>query len=243
MPAFDALVVSCEHGGNRVPARYAALFRNARAVLASHRGWDPGALALARRLAHGSGAPLHAARVTRLLVDLNRSLGHPRVFSEFTAPLPAGEKQRIVARHYQPHRRAVAEAVARRVRAGRRTLHLAVHSFTPFHAGGSRRTDVALLYDPGRRRERALCARWRALLLGSAPQLRLRRNHPYRGRDDGLTTALRRRFGPRLYVGIELEVNQRHLVPGARLRPLIVRALAASLRELPGGPGARAGSG
>jgi hypothetical protein len=36
----------------------------------------------------------------------------------------------------------------------------------------------------------------------------LRRNYPYRGQSDGLTTALRRQFGAR-YLGIELEINQR----------------------------------
>ena len=44
------LLLTCEHGGNRIPPEYRALFRGATAALASHRGWDPGALALARRL-------------------------------------------------------------------------------------------------------------------------------------------------------------------------------------------------
>jgi hypothetical protein len=37
------LLVSCEHGGNRVPARYVALFEGAADVLATHRGYDLGA--------------------------------------------------------------------------------------------------------------------------------------------------------------------------------------------------------
>jgi hypothetical protein len=41
-----------------------------------------------------------------------------------------------------------------------------------------------------------------------APELRLRRNYPYRGRGDGLTAALRRRHPDAAYMGIELEVNQ-----------------------------------
>ena len=39
-------------------------------------------------------------------------------------------------------------------------------------------------------------------------ELRVRRNYPYAGKGDGLTSYLRRRFPPGAYVGIELEVNQ-----------------------------------
>jgi hypothetical protein len=57
-----------------------------------------------------------------------------------------------------------------------------------------------------------LCARWVATLRRRAPQLRVRRNYPYLGRADGLTTYLRRRFPAGAYIGVELEVNQRHLL-------------------------------
>ena len=45
------LLVTCEHGGNRVPKEYRRLFAGWEPVLASHRGYDPGALTLARELA------------------------------------------------------------------------------------------------------------------------------------------------------------------------------------------------
>jgi len=44
-------LITCEHGGNRIPARYRPLFACHGALLASHRGYDPGALALARDFA------------------------------------------------------------------------------------------------------------------------------------------------------------------------------------------------
>jgi len=40
----DRLVLTCEHGGNRVPAAYRALFEGAEALLATHAGYDIGAL-------------------------------------------------------------------------------------------------------------------------------------------------------------------------------------------------------
>ncbi|HVJ30087.1 MAG TPA: N-formylglutamate amidohydrolase, partial [Gammaproteobacteria bacterium] len=41
--------------------------------------------------------------------------------------------------------------------------------------------------------------------------LTLRRNYPYRGVSDALVTHLRRRYGGRGYVGMELELNQKHV--------------------------------
>ncbi|MBE0617753.1 MAG: N-formylglutamate amidohydrolase, partial [Proteobacteria bacterium] len=104
MPEERLLICSCEHGGNRVPAQYRALFTGAEEVLESHRGWDVGALTLAEDLARRFGAPLCAARVTRLLVELNRSPGHPRVFSEFSRGLDSDERQRVLDGYYFPHR-------------------------------------------------------------------------------------------------------------------------------------------
>ena len=60
-------------------------------------------------------------------------------------------------------------------------------------------------------------------------RLRVRRNYPYRGYADGLTTHLRRRHRGRCYLGIEIEVNQKHVLGGARewrmLREVLVRSL------------------
>jgi hypothetical protein len=38
------------------------------------------------------------------LVDLNRSLGHPRLYGEATRRAPAAVRREIVARHYFPYR-------------------------------------------------------------------------------------------------------------------------------------------
>jgi predicted N-formylglutamate amidohydrolase len=172
-----------------------------------------------------------ATRVTRLLADPNRSRHHPRVFSEFTRVLPAVERDRILAQHWAPHRARVEAEVVRGLGAGRRVLHVAVHSFTPVLEGVARATDVGLLYDPARRAERRLCTRWQELLRSEAPDLRVRRNHPYRGTADGLTTALRRRFGPR-YLGIELEVSQKVLVDAPLAAARVGTRLIATLARL-----------
>lgn len=217
------LLLTCEHGGNRIPREVAPLFRSARRELASHRGWDPGALDVARHLARRFGLSLLAVTWSRLLVEPNRSPANPRIWSAYTKGLGAAARERILARYWWPHRRAVESAVRSRVARGYRVVHVAVHSFTPELGGERRNTDLGLLYDSRRAGEAALCARWREILLDLDPTLRVRRNYPYRGAADGLPTWLRRRFADRRYAGVELELNQ------ALLRERGCRAVAALL--------------
>jgi hypothetical protein len=70
---------------------------------------------------------------------------------------------------------------------------------------------------------------WYAALREAAPSLVLRQNYPYRGVSDSLVTHLRRRYGGRAYVGMELEINQKHVgTPDWRA---LVRVLGATLEE------------
>ena len=224
------LLLTCEHAVNAVPRSFSGLFARDARVLRGHRAFDIGALAVARHLARTLRAPLFAGAVSRLLVDLNRSLHHPHVHSEFVAGLEAPQLLAIVERYYLPHRQEVERHVATRVRQGVCVVHVAVHSFAPAIAGEARNADLGLLYDPARRRERDLCCSWKAVLNEEA-DLRVRFNYPYRGKADGLTTALRRRFGARSYAGIELEMNQRRVQTPAD-RAALAGAIARSLRRL-----------
>ena len=227
------LVITCEHGDREVPRAYAALFSGRDSLLATHRGWDAGALELGRELAAAFGAPLYAATTTRLLVDLNRSIGHRQLFSEITRPLSPARRLEIVDRHYRPHRLAIESEIARRIASGRRVIHVASHSFTPTLDGTPRQADVAWLYDPRRHGEVVFAQAWLRALAKLAPELRLRRNYPYQGRADGLTASLRKHHPDAAYVGIELEVNQRFVNQrGAawdRLRTMLVDSLKLAL--------------
>ncbi len=202
------LVISCEHAGNQVPPRYRARFRGHAAVLKSHRGWDPGALDLARAIAFACNAPLLANLTSRLVVEPNRSIGHPQLFSEFTRDLDPAEQFRLLAMFYHPHRRAVEVAVRRAMRRRGRVLHVGVHTFTPVLNGKRRNAEVGILYHPRRRFEADAADALAQELRARAPKLRVRRNYPYRGWTDGLTSTLRGWFPAASYAGIELEVNQ-----------------------------------
>jgi predicted N-formylglutamate amidohydrolase len=225
------LVFTCEHATDAVPDPWRARFDTpeGRAALGTHRAYDAGALLLARDLAERFGAPLFAGEVSRLLVDLNRSQGHPRLVSDL-ARLHDREWPVVTERFWTPYRDAVTHAIRERVERGRSVLHVSVHSFTPVLDGKVRPTDVGLLYDPARESERARCARWkRALARRGAWAVHL--NRPYKGVSDGFTTALRTVFPDAAYAGVELEVNQRFVGPGGGFEPALAEAIARSLAD------------
>ncbi len=228
---MDGFVISCEHGGNHVPTPYRELFTGRQALLDSHRGYDAGALVMAKQLATSFRAPLVASTVSRLVIDLNRSIGHRGLFSEATRHAPAETRARIVEQHYLPYREQVEALVGQAVSRGTRMIHISSHSFTPELDGTVRTADVGLLYDPGRLGEAQLCARWKAALATSMPHLRVRRNYPYAGKADGLTAHLRRRYAPGDYIGVELEVNQALVFAAGRRWSTSRRALVDSLHR------------
>ncbi|WMJ09198.1 N-formylglutamate amidohydrolase [Nitrosomonas sp. sh817] len=226
------VIVSCEHGGNRISPAYQSFFQGHEALLASHRGYDPGALLMAKAIARQFGAPLFAATTSRLLIDLNRSVGHPQLFSEITRNLPATAKQQILARYYRPYRERVETAIADAIQQGRRVFHLSSHSFTPQLHGKVRKADIGLLYDPASEWELSLCRRWQRSLRQELPGLTIRRNYPYTGTADGFTAYLRHRFASDRYAGIELEVNQKYFLDDRRKWRSLRRIIAATLSKI-----------
>ncbi len=227
------IVITCEHGGNRIPLAYRTLFAQHTDLLQSHRGFDFGALVMAQSLAAAFGAPLLASTVSRLLVDLNRSIGHPHLHFEPVRTLPDAALKVILARHYQPYRSQAEQLVSDAIASHGRVIHLSSHSFTPVFEGEQRNADIGLLYDPARSGEKALCARWKEAFKTLAPELSVRRNYPYAGRNDGLTAHLRKRHPPEQYIGIELELNQKLIGRTengwAVLRELVIDSLGTIL--------------
>ncbi len=226
------LVLTCEHADHRIPRAYASLFAGAGDVVRSHRGWDPGALSLARLMARRLEQPLLVTHWCRLLVEANRSPTNHRIWSRYTKGLPVEEREKILARYWRPHRQEVERAVAAALERGERVVHVAVHSFTPVMDGVVRNADVGLLFDSRRKHESAFARRWAAILRSRDPALRVRFNYPYLGRADGLTTALRNHHPASRYLGFELEVNQaRSTAPDwRRLGGVFAASLAEALR-------------
>lgn len=225
------LFISCEHGGNRVPEAYRELFRGQEQPLASHRGYDPGALGLARRLAKDLHAPSETAEITRLLIDLNRSQASTVLFSAVSRGLSRAEKEQLLGCYYHPYRNAVRRRIAALIADGAQVVHLSVHSFTPVLDAKVRFVDLGLLYDPARKQEKRFCQHWQQNLRERRPEWRVRCNAPYRGRSDGLVRTLRGHFEPQDYLGLELEVNQALLEGRKNFPGQVQNILLESLRD------------
>lgn len=230
-----SFVISCEHAGNHVPRRYASVFAGRSAVLSTHEGYDLGVRAIARGLAARLKTPCWEQRLTRLLIDCNRSEHHPSLFSRFSKDLPQELQQELLST-YREHRGHVSSAVEEGMQRGATVVHVAVHSFTPSLHGEVRNADIGLLYDPQRSGEKQLAQAWLPLLAGTGEAPRVRRNYPYRGRADGLTTALRRLY-PSRYVAFEVEFNQALLAsnPARWVAPLHGTLTAACKTVFPAG--------
>lgn len=236
-------LITCEHGGKRIPAGYRDCFKEQATRLQSHHGYDAGALRLARDMAQHLNAPLIYSTTSRLLVDLNRSRRHPRLHAPAIRQLPAARRQQILERHYLPFRAQAQSVIADAIASGRQVIHISSHSFTPLLEGQVRNADIGLLYDPSRSAELALCRHWQARLRARQAGLRVRRNYPYRGISDGFTAYLRRCFAADHYIGIELEINQSIVHAGgktwralrATLIDTLIEAVAATAAATPNG--------
>lgn len=202
-------ILTCEHAGNKIPDEYQFLFDGADEVLKSHRGWDPGAFELAQELAENSGIELISYPFTRLFIEPNRSLGHPKLFSEFTRELSKAKKQEIINQFYLPYRNGVMDTIKKNTSKGKTTIHIGIHTFTPVLDEKTRDFEIGFLYDPKRDSERDLCQKWKSVLNQIFPDFKTRMNQPYKGASDGFTTFIRKQFDQKFYLGIELEVNQK----------------------------------
>lgn len=227
------LVITCEHAGNKVPEKYRHLFEDKEEVLNTHRGIDIGALELTQTICSTLQKEPHLHKVTRLLIDLNRSLHNPSAFSEFVEHVGEEERQEIIDNYYLPHRQKVKEKFISLISEGYAVFHLSVHTFTPILNEMKRNADIAFLYDPGRTTEKKFCWRWRKKAHQYLPDLKFRMNYPYRGTMDGFNTALKKEFTEDQYWGVELEVNQKFAESKDKERwKNIQNKIALSLKEV-----------
>jgi len=202
------LIFTCEHGGNIIPSEYLKYFNNAQSPLNSHRGLDYGAIDLFNYCKELSDYS-KSNSVSRLLIELNRSINNPKLFSEFSKILKPSEKEKLINEIYLPYRNEVENVINAEIKEGEEVVHISFHSFTPELDGKHRNTDIGLLYDPSRTSEKKISKNLKQLLKEELPKLKVRYNYPYLGKADGFTTALRKKF-PNHYSGIELEINQKY---------------------------------
>jgi predicted N-formylglutamate amidohydrolase len=227
-PVRPSIIVSAEHASSAVPDELARLGL-AGEDLVGHHAWDPGAEAVARRIAGAFGAPLFLGRWSRLVADLNRPASQgdavPEVSYGLVVPgnrgLSPDARARRLERYHAPYWREVIGAIER---AGPPVLHLSIHSFTPEYEGRVRRVSIGVLIDPDRPLERSIGER---IVERLSESWVAGVNEPYDGRAPALTTSCRERFDGARYAGIEIEMNQRHLPEIDRLARDLIAALEA----------------
>jgi len=187
-------VIVCDHASNRIPDRYGDLGLTMTERV-SHIAWDPGALAVSRGLADLLDAPLVQSTVSRLIIDCNRDLDAPDLIwtlSEATAiaaneNLTAAERQYRIDHYHRPFHASIETLLEARRQAGRETILVCMHSFTPVYHGLARPWPIGLIHGVDPRFTEAVYD----ALAADTPDLNIGWNQPYAALN-GVTLTLER---------------------------------------------------
>lgn len=220
------IILSCEHAGNQVPKKYKKLFVADFEILNTHRGYDIGISSVASKMQRLLACPLCQYPWTRLLIDVNRSCQRS-LFSEFSKQLDSPDKANLMNNYYKPYRHYLEELIFKQCdKSG--VLHISLHSFTPILKGQKRKADIGILYDPSRKQESQFAVELQCRLQ-ELSGLRVRRNYPYLGRSDGVTSWLRKKYTETQYLGIEIELNQASFISSKRVNLAAILSNAISI--------------
>lgn len=190
--ACGRVILVCEHASRRLPHALGTLGLTDE-VLASHIAWDPGALAVSRRMAESLDATLVFQRFSRLVYDCNRPPDSPAAMPEksevFDVPgnrgLDQSARDARTRALYLPFRDRLSHLVKGRVDAGGAPVIVTMHSFTPIYFGKPRDVEIGILHDDDSRLADAMLA-----AAGNGNGYDVRRNEPY-GPQDGVTHTLK----------------------------------------------------
>lgn len=174
-------VLICEHASNHIPAEYNKLGLDDK-ELVRHIAWDIGAADVTRALSKRLNASAFLGGYSRLLIDLNRPLhvaDSIPLRSEATdipgnRSLAAAEKERRQRLMFHPFQDRLHAHLEQRSADGRRSVLVAVHSFTPVYLGQQRSWHAGVLFDKATTLGQALIAQ-----LSNDPLLNVGANVPY----------------------------------------------------------------
>ena len=146
-------VLTADHAGKTIPRRLGDL-GVAAADLERHIAWDIGIAGVTERLSAALDATAALQTYSRLVIDCNRdpswSSAMPAIseFSEIPGNTRLTETDRAarVAAIFRPYHDRIAGLLDARAAAGRRTVLVAMHSFTPVFKGEPRTIEVGVLY-------------------------------------------------------------------------------------------------
>jgi len=179
--AISDFVLTADHAGRAIPRRLGDLGVPV-SELDRHIAWDIGIAAVTERLAQALDAPAVLQSYSRLVIDCNRQPGWdssiPTVSEHTEIPgnrgIAGAEREARRREIFEPYHRQIATMLDRRRTAGRRTVLVAMHSFTPVFKGEPRNVEVGVLYN----RDARLAAIMLDLLRGEG-DLAVGDNAPY----------------------------------------------------------------
>jgi predicted N-formylglutamate amidohydrolase len=180
------LLLTADHAGRLIPRALGTLDLD-EVERGRHIAWDIGIAAVTEQLAEMLDATAILQVYSRLVIDCNREPDHPTSIPPVseTTIIPGNEglteEARTARRRaiFDPYHTALAELIDRRVAAGRRTVLIAMHSFTPVFKGTARRVEVGVLYHHETRLSRIMLD-----LLRAEGDLAVGANEPYAITDD-----------------------------------------------------------
>jgi predicted N-formylglutamate amidohydrolase len=146
-------VLAADHAGRLIPRALGTLGLD-ETERGRHIAWDIGIAAVTEALTELLDATAVLQAYSRLAIDCNRAPDHPTsipAISELTA-IPGNADLTAEARAarrraiFDPYHAALAGLLDRRTAAGRRSVLIAMHSFTPVFKSVARSVEVGVLY-------------------------------------------------------------------------------------------------
>src|SRR5271165_5068595 len=150
----STLFLTADHAGRAIPRGLGQLGLPDR-ELERHIAWDIGIAGVTERLSAALDATAVLQTYSRLVIDCNRDPEVPSSIPEVSemteVPGNAGlsAAQRAARRQaiFEPYHARVEALLDARQAAGRRTVYVAMHSFTPVFKGESRAMQIGVLYN------------------------------------------------------------------------------------------------
>jgi predicted N-formylglutamate amidohydrolase len=231
--------LTCDHAGRAIPRRLNGLGLPEHET-ERHIAWDIGIGTVGQRLSRLLDAAAMLQTYSRLVIDCNRDPNVPSSIPEIseTTEIPGNLGLTDTARTarineiFRPYHDKIAAALDRRAAAGRASVLVALHSFTPVFKGAARPWHAAVLYNRDPRLAHSLFT-----LLNAEDGLVVGENEPYRVSDQTDYTVPvhgERRGLPH----VEIEIRQDQIIDAAgqvawaeRLARLLPAAYAQFLRQ------------
>lgn len=199
------LILSCEHASQNIPDEW-------RALLGSQKdnrfaAFDPFSQELTIEIAKALDCEYLLGNISRLLLDLNKSINHDHCFPEYIRhDLTESQKELLIHQYFNNYRDTFESLIQKHIPKNHQVLHLSIHTFNPIEKGVEHNAAIGLLYDPSRHAEKEVVRVLNELFIKRTPYT-VRLNYPRTGKSDNFTSSLRKIYDESNYLGIELECN------------------------------------